>query len=249
MTSLCERVSKRSMDFANQRKAYLLRTVQHLSYERIAERVVNMGGTQPSWGAVRDLCQGFSAKRARRPYKYKKCGRKPWKPTKDIQTYVLKRLLADRLRSVVTSTSLAEDVAKAKGVILEASCIRKLLAKKGYKWLPRATQRKYSPAQKQARLRFAAAVQRLSKKALRHKLAMALDGVVLSMPPVDATERHNYCVGAFHGGETKFFFQNRRACLAAPRPRWRPHPFTSVDSSKRARAGTAVQKKNAGHAE
>ena len=186
------------MDFANQRKAYLLRTVQHMSYERIAERVVNIGGAKPSWGAVRDLCQGFSMKKACRPYKYKKCGRKPWKLTGDIQTFVLKRLLADRIRSVVTSTSLAEDVAKAKGVIVEASCIRKLLARKGYRWLPRATKRKYSPAQKQARLRFAVAVKRLSKKALRHKLAMALDGVVLSMPPADATERHNYCVGAFH---------------------------------------------------
>jgi len=98
----------------------------------------------------------------------------------------------------VTSTSLAEDVAKAKGVIVEASCVRRLLAKKGYRWLPRTMKRKYSSAQKQARLRFAVAVKRLSKKALRHKLAMSLDGVVLSMPPTDHTQRHNYCVGAFH---------------------------------------------------
>ena len=69
------------MDFANQRKAYLLRTVQHMSYQRIAERVVNLGGSHPSWDSVRDLCQGFSMKKACRLYKYKKCGRKPWKLT------------------------------------------------------------------------------------------------------------------------------------------------------------------------
>ena len=198
MTSLVERVSKRSLSFAQQRKAYLLRTVQKQSYEKIAEQVVNLNGGCPSWGAVRDLCNSFSVRKGCKPYRYSECGRKPWKLTSDVQKYVLKRLLADRATKLVTSTSLAEDVARDKGVIVEASSIRKFLKSKGYKWLPRSQKRKYSKEQKIVRLRFVKAALRLSQKELRRKMGMSLDGVVLSMPPEDETDRHNYCWGGFY---------------------------------------------------
>ena len=91
MTSLVERVSKRSMSFANQRKAYLLRTVKNQSYRRVAEQVVNLDGENPSPGHIRDVCNGFSVKKGCKPYEYNKCGRKPWKMTIDVQKFVLRQ--------------------------------------------------------------------------------------------------------------------------------------------------------------
>ena len=44
MTEITERVSCRSMDFANQRKAYMQRHIMKLSWEKIAEKVVNLRG-------------------------------------------------------------------------------------------------------------------------------------------------------------------------------------------------------------
>ena len=55
MTTLVQRVSKRSLNFANQRKAYLLRTVKGESWETIAGKVVNLQNENPSWGHVRDV--------------------------------------------------------------------------------------------------------------------------------------------------------------------------------------------------
>ena len=198
MTTLVERVSKRSLDFANQRKAYLLREVEHMAYGDIAKEVVNLQNKRPTHTTIRTLCRTFSRKRNCRPYQYKKCGRKPWKLTADVQKFVLRRLRSDRKWKAVTSTSLAEAIAKEKGVIVEASCVRKLLAKKGYKWLPRCQKRKYSTDERKERLCFAKALVRLSKADLREKLAMSLDGVVLSMPPANPTDRFNYCWGGFH---------------------------------------------------
>ena len=159
--------------------------------------MVNLDGQRPVWGTVRNIVNSFSEKKGCRPYHYKKSGRKPWKLTPDVQKFVLKKLLGNRSTQVVTSTSLAEDVAKSYGIVVEASCLRKLLKKKGYKWLPRSQKRKYNREEREARLRFAKAAVRLSKKALREKLSMSLDGVVLSMPPSKETERFNYCWGGF----------------------------------------------------
>ena len=197
MPVLKEHVSKNSLNFANQRRAYLLRVVKKESYEDIAATVVNLKGKHPVWGTVRNICEGFSETRACRPYQYMKCGRKAWKLTEAAQKFVIRRLLAGRMNEVVTSTSLAEELAAEMGIFVEASCIRKLLKKKGYKWLPRSQKRKYSKEDQEIRVRFAKGVLRLSRQALREKLAMSLDGVVLSMPPTKETDRFNYCWGGF----------------------------------------------------
>ena len=173
----------------------MLRTVEGLPYEEIAGKVVNLSGEHPTWPTIRTICNEFSVKKGCRPYKYHKSGRKPWKMTSDIQTYVLRRLVADRIHHVVTSSYLAALVAANKGVVVEASSIRKLLLNKGYKWLPRRQRRQYSKEQRAERMAFCRAVLRLSKKDLRHKLAMSLDGTVFSMPPEDETDRRNYCWG------------------------------------------------------
>lgn len=213
MTTIEQRVSKQSLDFVNQQKAYLLRKVDKKSYEDIAGEVVNIRGDNPSWGTVRNICDGFSEKKGYRPYLYKRSGRKPWKLTTDVQKYVLRRLLADRMTKVVTSTSLAEDVAKTHGVIVEASCLRKFLVKKGYKWLPRSQKRRYSKEDLKTRLKFVKAAVRLSMKDLRAKLNMCLDGVVLSMPPANETERFNYCWAGFNNMWRKSSEANK-PCLA-----------------------------------
>ena len=114
MTTLVQRVSKRSMNFANQRKAYMLRHVQGMAYEDISSKVVTLEGQHPSREHVRTVCEEFSVAKGCRPYKYKNSGRKAWKMTTGVQRYVLKRLLADRLTKVVTSTGLAAAVASAK---------------------------------------------------------------------------------------------------------------------------------------
>ena len=52
---------------------------------------------------------------------------------------------------------------------------------------------------RQERLAFAKAVLRLTKAELREKLSLSMDGVVLAVPPKDATDRANYCAhGAGH---------------------------------------------------
>ena len=203
-----EQVTARSLDFANQRKAYLLRTVHGKSYEAIAAEVFTLAGRHPVWGTVRNVCERFSLRKGCRPLRHHKCGRKPWKLTREVQRFVLKKLLGCRMTQVVTSASLARDVAARFGVAVEASTIRKCLKQRGYSWLRRGQKRKYGPEDREARLRFARAVVRLTRKELQSKFAMSLDGVVLSMPPARDTERFNYCWGGVHRmwrkpGETK----------------------------------------------
>ena len=162
MTTLVQRVSKRSLNFANQRKAYLLRTVKGESWETIAGKVVNLQNENPSWGHVRDVVTDFDTTKGCRPYKYKNCGRKAWKLTEDVARYVVRRLLALRKHEIVTSVSLQADLAKHKGIEVHDASIRKLLKQRGYKWMPRRQKRKYSTEEKQARVRFARQVLRLS---------------------------------------------------------------------------------------
>ena len=52
MTTITQRVSKRSLDFKNQKKAYFLRYVRKEPWETIAEKVVNLKGIT---GLVRRL--------------------------------------------------------------------------------------------------------------------------------------------------------------------------------------------------
>ena len=195
MVIITENVSRRSLNFANQRRAYLLRHIKKLSWEKIAEQVVNLENEHPSWVTVRDTVTDFSEAKGCRKFQYSKCGRKPWKLTTDVQQFLIRRMLGDRVSKIVTSVSLQADLAAEKGVVIEDSTIRKFLRSKGYQWLPRSQKRKYTKEQRRTRMAFAEAVLRLSKAALREKLCMSLDGVVLSAPPQREIERFNYCCG------------------------------------------------------
>ena len=119
-------------------------------------------------------------------------------------------MLALRKHDVVTSISLQADVAKEKGIVVGASTIRTLLKKRGYKWLPRSQKRKYTTEQKQARMKFARGVLRMTAAQLKEKLDLSLDGVVLTRPPEDSTDRFNYC----WGGETHMWRKPGEANLA-----------------------------------
>lgn len=167
-----------------------------MSWEKIAPQVVNLQGDNPVWSTVRDTVNGIKSAKGFRELQYKKCGRKPWKMTADVQKFVIRRLVSRRPSQIVTSVSLQADLAAEKGVEVEESTIRKFLKQRGYKWLARNQKRKYTKAQKLARVAFAKAVLRMSRAALRAKLCMSMDGVVLSMPPASEMERYNYCWGA-----------------------------------------------------
>ena len=195
MTLVTESVSSRSLDFPNQRKAYVLRHVHKQSWETIAGQVVNVSGGHPSWVCVRETVQSFSVAKGRRQMKYDRCGRKPWNMTKEVQQFLVRRLLARRTCEIVTSVSLQADLAKEMQVTVEDSTIRKFLRSRGYQWLPRSQKRRYDADEKKARVTFAKAALRLSKKDLRAKLNMSMDGVVLSMPPGKESDRFNYCWG------------------------------------------------------
>ena len=164
MTEIREVISCARMAFPEQRKAYMLRYIMRLSWEKIAEQVVNLRGEHPSWVCVKETVQRLSVSKGCRKYKYSRCGRRPWKMTSEIQQFVIRRLVARRATQIVTSVTLQADLSAEKGVTVEASTIRKLLKRRGYRWLPRNQKRKYSASQKRSRLAFARAVLRMNKK-------------------------------------------------------------------------------------
>ena len=160
---------------------------KNIIWDRIAKKVLNLKKEHPAWATVRSIVNEFSMSKGCRKFKYARCGRKPWKVTNDVQNFVIRQLLAQRISKIVTSVTLQADLAAQKGVVLEVSTVRKILKAKGYNWFPRSQKRRYSKDAMLVRTRFAAAVLRLTKAALREKFCMSMDGVVLSMPPENET--------------------------------------------------------------
>ena len=144
----------RSLNFRNERRVIILRGIG-LSFPRIAGKVWNREGNHPPVRTVADVYYNFSKNMDRRKYKYKKCGRKPWKLTKDVQAFLVRRLLLLRKTRPCTSTMLQQALAAEKGIHVAATAIRKCLRKHGYKWLPRCQKRKYSREDRKKRRQFA----------------------------------------------------------------------------------------------
>ena len=198
MPLVSEMVHPRSMDFGNQRKVVILRDQGH-KWSDICTRVVNLKGEHPSEWQCRDLYKSFNRQLGRRKFKYANCGRKVWKVSADVKTFLVRRLLALRRSGVCTSTTLQRDLLQEKNVQLSCSAIRKVLQLSGYKWLPRSQKPKYCTELRAKRLQFARDVLAMSQRELNKYLAMAMDGVVLSLPPADAVDRANYChIGESH---------------------------------------------------
>lgn len=198
MPVVSEMVHPRSMDFANQRKVVILRDQKH-EWSEIISRVANLEGEHPSETQCRDVYKSFNRRLGRRKYRYAKCGRKAWKITKAVKNYLVRRLLAVRRSGLCTSTSLQRDLLQDKDVQVTCDAIRKVLRSCGYKWLPRSQKPKYSAALKAKRLLFANEVLDMTVPELHRFLTMAMDGVVLSLPPADEVDRANYCrIGESH---------------------------------------------------
>ena len=195
MPLVSEMQHPRSLSFAAQRQVVLLRDTQHLAFAAIAARVRNLVGERPSKNLVREVYRDFARPTGHVQYNYRKCGRGRVKVTKTVTQHLEQLLLRQRRQGPCESDVLRRELLREKGVDLAASTIRKALRQLGYFWLPRSQKRLYSAYDMQRRRDFAAAALRLSPARLREKLAFAMDGVVLSMPPEDATGRANFCKG------------------------------------------------------
>lgn len=212
MPLVTEMVHPNSMDFPNQRKCVMLRDVRQLSWRKIAEQCSTLRGKDhhPSARQCREVYKAFSRKDGRRRYKYAQCGRKPWKVSPEVESFLVRKLLALRQRCICTSTTLQRELLREKHVQLATCTIRRILQKKGYHWLPRSQKPKFSKEDKRRRLAFAEEVLAMAPGEYRKSFAMAMDGVVLALPPDDPVDRENFC----HVGETHMW--RKRAEAAKP---------------------------------
>ena len=215
-----EMIHPRSMTFENQRLAFMLRKDQKLPWQEITERVVNrlchcrthcrIADHRPSVRQVREVCQSFDKKIGHRAYKYKNCGRYAHKVTKDVEKFILQKMLAMRRAGICTATCLQGEVAREMNVKLDASTIRKVLGDNGYRWRRRAQKPRYSKEDMERRLAFVRRVLAMAKKVLAKMLSMATDGVVLSLAPSNPTKRWNFC----RDGETHMWRSKEEAAKA-----------------------------------
>ena len=198
MVLVSEQQHAKSLDFRNQRKVVLLRTVKKTngkrrSWPEIAAEVQNLDNKTPSPWLVRNVYENFETKLGHVPYNYASCGRTAEKATPAVKQFLIRKLLGLRQKHIVTAAVLQKELLVAKGVELDLSYIRKILKEAGYIWLPRSQKPKYTKEVMLKRLRFAKGVLRLSDRHLREQFSLSLDGVVLTVPPKNSTERENYC--------------------------------------------------------
>ena len=99
----------RSMDFMNQRKNYILRTVHKMAWMKIPPLVRNLQGSQPSEWQCRDVVNNFSLRLGRKRYKYWKCGRQAWKVTKCVEKFLMQKLKEIRKTTICTSATLQRE--------------------------------------------------------------------------------------------------------------------------------------------
>lgn len=195
MVLITEQVSPKSLNFAHQQKVVMLRDKKGMAWHQIVSRVRNLQNKKPSRQGVINVYNRFSKPANRVRYQYAKCGRKAWKLTEDVKKHLLHQLIVLRKKTLCTSTTLQQALARDRHVTVEASVIRKFLLRSGYRWLPRAQKRKYAPDVIEKRLAFARLVVALSVRRLRERLSLAMDGVVIGVPPKNQVERENHCLG------------------------------------------------------
>ena len=193
MPVVSEMVHPRGLNFKQQKRVVKFRDLEGMSFPDIAKKVKNLQGKHPTAQCCSDVYDRFNEDLGHAKSGYHKCGRKKWAFTPDVEAWLVKKLLQLRKVCVCTSTTLQHALARERGVKVSSSGVRKLLLKKGYKWLPRSQKRLYSKKDREARERWCKAVVRMSAKELKAKLNMSMDGVIVTMPPADATARYNYC--------------------------------------------------------
>ena len=87
----------RSLNFQNERKVIILRG-QGYSFPYIAKRVRNLLKKRPPVRTVADVYYAFNQKVGVRKFHYNKSGRKAYKLTKEMQLFLIRRLLYLRKR-------------------------------------------------------------------------------------------------------------------------------------------------------
>ena len=187
---------KNSLDFLNQQKVVYLRDKEELSWEQIAEPdrgVRNMEGEPTTWKTCYRVYTRFKRVRGRTEYKYANCGRKASVFTKAVKSYLVKRLLQLRMKRICTSTVLQAELASAMGVQASTGGIRKILRQAGYLWPKRRKKPVYSSEDKAARVDWALQPLTYTDEELRRRLSLAMDGLVLTVPPKNPADRYNHC--------------------------------------------------------
>ena len=205
-----EVVHPSSMNFRNQRKLMILRDQQKLEWSAIPQHLWTLSGQHPSERQCRSVHKAFNANLGRRVYGYARCGRSRWKVTPEVSAFLVRKLLALRTKCICTSSVLQHELAHEMRVTLACSTIRKILQHKGYHWLPRRQKRRYGPGEKQQRRDFAADVLAMPQHVFCKHVSMSMDGVILSVPPENPTQRVNYC----HVGDTHMW--RKRSEAATP---------------------------------
>ena len=194
MPVISETVHPRGLSFAMQRKVVVLRDSKHMTWPEIREEVRNLQNKKPGLRTLGVYYRSFSRRDGRVRSKYGKCGlKKPYKVTPRVQSLVIKTLRRLRAKTDCTLAMLQRAVARAEGTKVSRSWIAKIVAKKGYRWLPKRQKRLYTRKAKAARVAFAKKALALGAAGLRKRLALAMDGVILALPPADPTARANFC--------------------------------------------------------
>ena len=189
----------------------ILRDVHQMAFHAIRLQVWNLQKRHSSKDLVRRVYQDCSGTRGVRKFQYGKCGRKAWKVDAQLRSFVVKRLLALRMKCICTSTTLQREVAKTLRKQGGASTIRKILLKAGYQWRPRAQKPKLSKLLRKERMDWCRSVSKMTASKLKSEFGLAMDGVVLSCPPVDPTDRANFCTI----GDTHMYRKSSEAASAA----------------------------------
>ena len=189
MVILRNHVHPRGLSLPMQKKVYVRRTVHKETFEKIAPQIKNLKGATPGWQVCRDAFHRMT-KDARKDG-YDNCGRGPT-ITPELRRWLVARLKVLRRDTVCTSGVLQRELASKKRVIVEESTVRRHLQEAGYKWLPRAKNKKYSLGERIVRKAFSDWILSFTPAELKRELHMSLDGVVLTIPPQGEIQRENF---------------------------------------------------------
>ena len=189
----------RGLDFHQQRKVVMLRDDKNMSWEDIVDPdvggVTNLQGKATCADVAKRAYQKFFKRgKIKAKYDYSKCGRKPWKLTPQVESYIVRKLHALRKKGICTSKTLQFLLAKEKALTVSDSAIRKFLTQNGYRWVPRSQKRKYTGPEMVVREKFAKRILRMSRADLRKELGLSIDGIVLAMPPTGVKLQPSLCL-------------------------------------------------------
>ncbi len=180
---------------SQQKKVYVRRTVHKESWRTIAPQIRNLEGKQlkpKDWKLCYDTYNRMLSTTSDTKRGYASCGRKR-KIVKGVVSWLIGRMKVLRKQGLCTSKALQRELAQKKHIKVEASTVRRVLGANGYKWLPRVKKSRYTVEQRVKRVAFSDEVLEFTPKGFDKSVHMAMDGVVVTIPPQGAVARENYC--------------------------------------------------------